>query len=732
MRIHTRLLVLLLVSIALYAVALGVLRRAGERISTGVLDTQLAEAADHFDTVLMLERAPIDRTVFDDSFWDEMVAFVRQPDLEWARVNMDNAFPLFGIHHGWVYDIAFRPVYAMQKDRSEERQPDLPRLRAAVAANPFAHFYRRTAAGEVVEYFCAPIQPSNDPARTSPPQGWLVAARPLDATYLERLARAAGVTVALTPGDGRKVPANRIDVATSSVEIYVPLPGADGAPVAVLQARRANSGLPVLDHALTSYNWLYLLFAGANLLLLGAFVIVWVRNPLQRISESLDRQDLAPAARYLEARHEFGTIARLLRTALGQRDALLAEVEMRKRSEQALREARDQADRSARAKSEFLSVMSHELRTPLNAVIGYADMLLEGQPRPDQEEQLRTLRFAGESLLGLVNDVLDFNRIDAGRLELERREFDPTALIEMLLRTFRPQAEAKGIALDAALGADLPARVVGDPLRLAQVLSNLLANAIKFTPAGRVTLGVEASPGEADTTRLEFRVVDTGVGIPADKQQAIFEVFTQAESDTTRRYGGSGLGLTIAQRLVGLMGGVITVESAPGRGATFRFAAPFARPSGPRAVSAAADAPRVELAGRRVLVVEDNLVNRQLAIRLLRGWGCEVEAAENGIFAVATAANRRFDLILMDLHMPEMSGVEAAARIRAAPDGLNATTPILVFSATSPRESISAADAARFDGWVVKPVRPADLRAALEGCLAATARGVANGAPPAG
>ncbi|MDX2167430.1 MAG: ATP-binding protein [Deltaproteobacteria bacterium] len=582
MRIHTRLLVLLLAMLALYGAALVALRRATQRIGNGVLETQLAEAAGHLDSTLALERAPIERSVFDNTFWDEMIAFVSDPDPEWAREYIDEAFPVFGIQQAWVFDPALRLVYAMPGPDAATRQPAVEALRRAVARDPFGRFYGRVG-DMVVEYFCAPIQPSDDLQRRAEPRGWLVAARGLDAKYLAKLSAVSGAALTLVPDSGGTVPTNRIDDAASRVVLFAALRDAAGAPVALLRAQRDNLGLPVLRRALVEYNWLAVAFAGANLLLLGVFVVVWVRNPLQRISESLDRQEIAPVQRYLGARHEFGTIARLIQSFLGQRRALLGEIEMRRRSEQALREARDLADQSARAKSDFLSVMSHELRTPLNAVIGYADILLDERPRPDQVEYLRTLRFAGASLLALVNDVLDFNRIEAGKLTIERREFDPAGLIEMLLRTFRPQADAAGLTVGAALDPTLPLRVVGDPLRLAQVLSNLIGNAIKFTPAGSVTVAIAVLAADADSARLEFRVTDTGIGIAADKQKLIFEVFTQAESDTTRRYGGSGLGLSIAQRLVALMGGVITVESAPLHGATFSFALSFPLPGAPAA-----------------------------------------------------------------------------------------------------------------------------------------------------
>jgi signal transduction histidine kinase len=586
MRIHTRLLVLVLLSIALYAIALAALRRAGERIGVGILQAQLAEASRHFDTVMTLERAPLEKSVFDNTFWDEMIAFVAQPEPEWGREYIDEALPVFGIQQAWVYDTHLRQVYVMDNADEAARRPARTQVRAAIEHNPFARFYGRTDTGAVVEYFCAPIQPSDDLARLTTPRGWLVVARVLDEAYLQRLASATGAQVTLAPEVGAHPPASGIDVASSSVTLNTPLPDADGMPVALLEARRQNRGLPLLEQELASYNWLYLLFAFANLGLLGAFVFIWVRKPLQRVSESLDRNDLAPVEPYLRAEHEFGTIARLMRSFLAQRESLLSEVAMRTQSEAALRDARDLATQSSRAKSDFLSVMSHELRTPLNVVIGYADMLLDGEPRPEQREPLQTLRSAAESLLVLVNEVLDLNRIDAGKLSLEQCPFDPAALIEALLRAMRPQADATGVAVGAALPPDLP-HVVGDPLRLAQVLSNLLSNAVKFTPVGSITVGVTVLPGEGETVRLEFRVTDTGVGIPAEKQAMIFEVFTQADSDTTRRYGGSGLGLSIAQRLVGLMGSVITVESEMGRGSTFRFALSFPRAARPAAASAA-------------------------------------------------------------------------------------------------------------------------------------------------
>jgi signal transduction histidine kinase/ActR/RegA family two-component response regulator len=450
-----------------------------------------------------------------------------------------------------------------------------------------------------------------------------------------------------------------------------------------------------------------------NLALLTALIASWVTTPLKRVSDALDRSELAPVAPYLEAKHEFGTLARLIRNFFEQRQALMGEIEMRKQYESHLREARDQAHQSAKSKADFLSVISHELRTPLNAVIGLAALLLEQQPRSDQREHLETLKFSAENLLGLINDVLDFNKLDAGGLTLERRPIDLRALTAGVVRSFAPQVRAKGLSLTANIADELPPRVMADPLRLAQVLGNLLSNAIKFTESGGVTLAVTVSAETAERVRVAFRVSDTGIGIPPDQQGHIFELFTQAESDPTRRFGGTGLGLTIVKRLVELMGGGIVVESSPGRGATFRFILELERAPATANAAGAGEPPPADLRGQHILVVEDNPVNRQLAVTFLRRWGAEVDTAEQGDTAVEMAAKRPYDLILMDLQMPSMSGVEAAERIRQQSGSPNLRTPIIAFTATAPTGEPAELEPFGFDGYITKPIDPAHLREAI-------------------
>ena len=722
MKIHNRFLLFLVVSIAVYILALHALRGGAERISAMLLNVELREVATHLNQILELERKPMEKGIFDNTFWDDMVAFVRRPRPEWAQQNIAEAFPNFGLQFVWVYDANLALVYAMPAagTAAAARALTPAHLREAMAGGWFGHFFELEGAVPV-EYFTAPVQPSADNERQTPPQGFLVGARRLDDAYFHRLSGIVGSEVSLQPFRAGAAPSNRADPATGSLEVFLPIVDRQGTPLAALHVRQVNDGIQLLRTSLDNYNALYLGFAVVNLALLAGFIFAWVTLPLRRISESLDRQDLAPVERYLGARHEFGTLARLIRSFFQQREALVTELEMRKQYEAHLREARDLADAAARAKADFLAVMSHELRTPLNAVIGLASLLLDERPRPEQVENLTALKFSAENLLGLINDVLDFNKIDAGKLVLEERDIDLRTLVANLARAFEPQARAKLLSLTTEVAPDVPPSLIGDALRVSQVLTNLLSNAIKFTETGGISLGASLAGPVGERARITFRVADSGIGIAPDKQREIFELFTQAESDTTRCYGDTGLGLTIARRLVELMGSAIEVDSVPGRGSIFRFVLEFqlagSAARAPRATtppSADTPKPRGEVAGRRVLVVEDNAVNRELAVTYLRRWGCTVDIAENGVVAVEKAAAHHYDLILMDLQMPQMSGIEATSRIRRNLRGPNSRTLIVAFTATNPEDNVADVDAAGFDDYISKPIDPGKLREILE------------------
>ena len=382
---------------------------------------------------------------------------------------------------------------------------------------------------------------------------------------------------------------------------------------------------------------------------------------------------------------------------------LIHDFDAHKRQELALIEAERAAQAAAEAKAAFLANMSHEIRTPMNGVIGVMHLLKSEALSDEGRSMLEEALSCGQMLAELLNDVIDFSKIEAGRLELSSEAVDPAALAEGVVRLLRPQAQAKGLQLKLE-GFETLGWVSTDPVRLRQALFNLVGNAVKFTLKGQVVVRA-ARAGDAANPRLRLEVEDTGVGIPAEAQARIFQRFDQGDASTTRRFGGSGLGLAITQRLAEMMGGELGFHSLEGRGSTFwlEVAAPPALAIAPQA-AAAADV----LEGLRILVVEDNPTNRMIATKLLEQLGASVETAADGLLGVEAAARGSFDLILMDVQMPGIDGLEASRRIRAL-GGPVAATPIVALTANVLSHQRQAYLEAGMDGVVAKPISPAAL-----------------------
>ncbi len=378
-----------------------------------------------------------------------------------------------------------------------------------------------------------------------------------------------------------------------------------------------------------------------------------------------------------------------------------------------LEEARQLAEDGSKAKGAFLANMSHEIRTPLSGIIGMTELLLGTKLDARQEEYARIARSTANSLLDLIGDILDVSKIEARQLTLEHTHFELRALLDDVLAPLRTRAELKGLSLRAKIEKGAPNAFLGDPLRLRQILNNLLGNAIKFTNEGSVELRLRTEPC-GPGVRLLAEVVDTGPGIPADKIDGIFESFAQADASTTRRHGGSGLGLAISRQLVALMGGELGVESTPGEGSTFRFDVRLALAVAPTG-GALGDSGKVAPEPQRslaILVAEDNAVNALLLERLLEREGHEVVIARDGVEAVSRFAEGTFDIVLMDVQMPEMDGYEATRRIRASAKG--GQTPILALTAHAMRGDRERCLAAGMNDYLSKPVRPKELLAMLQ------------------
>ncbi len=368
------------------------------------------------------------------------------------------------------------------------------------------------------------------------------------------------------------------------------------------------------------------------------------------------------------------------------------------------------AEEAAQSKQQFMSTMSHEIRTPLNEVIGISNLLLQGNPREDQMDFIKTLRFSGNHLLTLVNDVLDYNKIESGKIEFEKAQFNLSVFLKDIQRTYSFRSKSKNLEFDIIKENELPDEVIGDSIRLNQILSNLLSNALKFTQKGSINIVLKELERDKKNSSIEFIVRDTGIGIPKDKHEMIFDSFTQATPDTTRHYGGTGLGLSICKKLVELQGGHINVVSEPGVGSTFGFVLSFGIPE-KSDISKQNEATETYcgLEGKKVLVAEDNKINFFVANKFLIGWGVVVSHAENGKIALDLLEKENFDLVLMDLHMPVMDGIEATRVIRRSENPRISSIPVVALTAAIMSESHDKIEDLRINDYVLKPFKPRDL-----------------------
>ena len=435
-----------------------------------------------------------------------------------------------------------------------------------------------------------------------------------------------------------------------------------------------------------------------------AWLFAWLMlNPLSVLRDDIEwlrHQRLEQAPKLVQRDDEIGDLARSFYSLIQERAGAAAS------QQDAERQLRVIAESTARAKSDFLATMSHEVRTPMNGVLGLTELLLDTPLNSEQRDYVQTILISGQALLAISNDILDLSKIDAGKLDLESIAYDPSQTVQDVVDLFAARASAKGLVMEADVAPDVPAGLIGDPGRVRQVLSNLAGNALKFTVAGSVRIELRVVEKRVDDVVLAFAVRDTGIGMTPSQQSRLFRAYSQAETSTNRRFGGTGLGLAISLHLVELMGGTFDVKSEAGVGSTFMFTmrCAVAAPGTGRPVRTS----RVLLVARfagRVLLVEDNIVNRKVARATLNLLGLDVVEVENGRLALDALATGSFDLVLMDMNMPVMDGIQTTRHIRAAESSgeMPGHLPIIAMTANVMKEAVDACREAGMDDFIPKP-----------------------------
>ncbi len=691
-----------------------------------LLAKRVEQNKDEVDKLIQIENSNIHSYVNENSYWTELCTMIEKNDTNWVKANID--FVLGSNQYQadflWIIDSSGKDIYKKHigvfKRDFEIKFPSNFSMVKNFDKKTTTSIVIKTG-GNYVFIRAASIVPSFDFNRETRPHGYLIVGKVIDSIFLKKLQTLNSFFKYSFVLSNKEEEEKTVNLDEAYTVFYKKINVLNENDL-ILKVKNNFPEVKLYRNFVRTSLFIYLLILAT---IIGFVINYFIRHfftPLERVTTALETNSIEPLKRIKIKNTELGGISRLIETYFNQNKILQTEIQQRKKSEANLTIALDdiqkstidkiKAEQSAAAKSEFLSTMSHEIRTPINGVIGIANLLKDEKLTPHQKEYVDVLHFSANHLLSLVSDILDFSKIETGKVDFERSSFDLQQVCNTVYQLHKFNAEEKKIDFVYIPDTNLKQSIYGDYVRLNQVLTNLIGNAIKFTERGSVVFSYMVMAETSNNCTIQFKVKDTGIGIEENEQAKVFEGFSQANRNISKDFGGTGLGLTICKKLVELQGGKINVVSKYGEGAEFTFYISFEKHAFTainNEIKPSASNTNM-LNGMKVLVAEDNNINILVIKRFLEKWGISYKIALNGKEAVKLATDEFFDVILMDLHMPEMDGEEATKLIRNNEDKKINIIPIIALTANASSDTQNKLlSGGLFSNYISKPFNPDNL-----------------------